>query len=339
MQRIGVVGAGSWGTAIAKLLAEKGHTVRLWAYEPAVAEQITREHCNQTYLSDIALPATLTATTDLEAVIRLQDLVVLVTPSHVVRQVATRFAPWLSRDTPLVCCSKGIEIDTGALMSEVLAASLPDHPADHRMVLSGPTFAREVAMGQLAAVVIAGTNRRLVTQVQTMFRTPTFLPFIHHDVAGVEVGGAVKNVLAIATGVVEGMGLGHNTRAALMTRGLYEMIKIGKAYGAEPLTFSGLAGIGDLILTCTGFLSRNRQVGVELGKGRALSEVLAQMQMVAEGVGTAKAVHRIILRHRIFAPICTATYEVLHAGKSPQTALQELTAREPAEEMGALFSQ
>jgi len=222
------------------------------------------------------------------------------------------------------------------MMSDVLAEALPQHPTDKTVFLSGPSFAKEVAKEDPTAVVVAGP-RAAAERVQELFRTSFFMPFVHPDIIGVELGGALKNVMAIATGIVDGLGLGHNTRAALITRGLYEMIKLGKVLGAEPLTFAGLAGMGDLILTCTGDLSRNRSVGIELGKGRTIDEILGQMQMVAEGVKTAKAVHELLQKHQITAPICTTVYEILYEGKFPEQAVKELTALELGEEFPQLF--
>ncbi len=332
MLRISVIGAGGWGTALAKLLAESGHNVRLWAFEPEIVAQIQTLHENQLYLPDIALPPTLAVTNDIAAAVQDAELVVLVPPSHVMRGVVQSLAPALSPTALVVCCSKGIEIDSGKLMSDIVQEALPQHSAEQFAFLSGPSFAREVALGHPTAVVIASNNADVAKKVQAAFRTPNFLPFAHDDVIGVELGGALKNVMAIATGLVDGLGFGNNTRAALMTRGLYEMIKLGRALGANPLTFAGLAGMGDLILTCTGALSRNRHVGVELGKGHRLEEILRNTRSVAEGVGTAKAVQTLIRRHHVSAPICTAVYEILFEEKSPRVALQELTSMVLTEE-------
>lgn len=335
---IAVVGAGSWGTALAHLLAQKGRAVRLWCYEAELAAQIQATRENALYLPGIALSPQLTVSADLAGVVADADVVVLVAPSHALRAVAQQLAPRLRLDAIVVCCTKGIEIGTGCLMSDILAQTLTAHPAERRCYLSGPSFAREVAEGQPTAVVIAGSNPTITKQMQDLFRTGSFMTFTHSDVIGIEVGGAVKNVLAIATGIADGLGLGHNSRAALITRGLYEIIKLGQALGAQPLTFAGLAGMGDLILTCTGGLSRNRQVGLELGKGRPLKAILAEMRMVAEGVRTAQAVHELLMRHHITAPICTAVYEILYENKTPPTALAELTALELSEELGTIDS-
>jgi glycerol-3-phosphate dehydrogenase (NAD(P)+) len=335
---IAVVGAGSWGTALARLLGRKGVPVRLWAHEPEVVDQINQTQTNQFFLPDYALPPTLTASNDLADVVTGAEFLFMVTPSHVLRTVAKRVRPHLSAEAIMTCCTKGIEVATGRLMSDVLRESLGDHPAERQLFLSGPSFAKEVAAEHPTAVVIAGTDATIAGKVQDLLRTPFFLTFIHHDIVGVELGGAVKNVMALATGMVEGYGLGHNTRAALITRGLYEMIKLGKVFGADPLTFAGLAGMGDLILTCTGGLSRNRSVGMELGKGRALDEILQNMRMVAEGIPTAKAVHQLAQQNRVNAPICAAVYKILYEGNAIAEAIRDLTALELGAEFQALVA-
>lgn len=329
---IAIIGAGSWGTALARLLAGQGRAVTLWAFEAELADRMQATRVNDRYLPGFMLPPSLTCTHDLAHAVRDAMLVVLVTPSHVLRSVATQLAPALAASTIITCCTKGIEIGTGQLMSDVLAESLPQHAATLHTFLSGPSFAKEVAAEQPTAVVVAGTDRTVTQRVQEIFRTPYFLTFTHDDVIGVEVGGAVKNVLAIATGIAEGLGLGHNTRAALITRGLYEMIKLGHVLGANPLTFAGLAGLGDLVLTCTGELSRNRQVGIALGQGTPLEQILRNMTMVAEGVATSKAVYALIQRHSLRAPICSAIYHILHAGMPPRAALTELTSMDLKDE-------
>ncbi|MBI4239241.1 MAG: NAD(P)-dependent glycerol-3-phosphate dehydrogenase [Deltaproteobacteria bacterium] len=329
---IAVIGAGSWGTALARLLASQGRPVTLWAFEADLAARLQATRINDIYLPGVILPPSLTCTTDLTQAVHEATLVVLVTPSHVLRSVATQMAPALSPTAIITCCTKGIEIGTGRLMSEVLVEALPQHPTTLHTFLSGPSFAKEVAAEQPTAVVVAGTDRVATQRVQEVFRTPYFLTFTHDDVIGVEVGGAVKNVLAIATGIAEGLGLGHNTRAALITRGLYEMIKLGRVLGANPLTFAGLAGLGDLVLTCTGELSRNRQVGIALGQGTPLEKILRTMTMVAEGVATSKAVYALIQRHQLRAPICSAIYHILHAGMPPRAALTELTSMDLKDE-------
>ncbi|MBI2343746.1 MAG: NAD(P)-dependent glycerol-3-phosphate dehydrogenase [Deltaproteobacteria bacterium] len=337
MEQIAILGAGSWGTALAKVLAERGHGVTLWAYEAEVAETITRTQRNPLYLSDITLPAGIVATSQLAAALADTTVWVLVMPSQHVRAVMQQSLPHLTATTTIVCCAKGIECGTGMRMSEILAELLPASAHARCCVLSGPSFAKEVAERQPTAVVIAGTDAQTTTRVQEMFRTDYFLTFTHRDVIGVELGGALKNVMALATGMVEGMGLGHNTRAALITRGLYEMIKLGKALGADPLTFAGLSGLGDLVLTCTGALSRNRHVGIEIGRGRTCHDVMREMRMVAEGVETTKAVQLLIQRTGVFAPICSAVHDILYTGKTPTHALLDLVHLDLKEEFHSLL--
>lgn len=318
--RIAILGAGSWGRALALLMADNGHRVVIWSH--------------QTPKTPFSLPIS----TSIGEAVTGAGLVVCVVPSHAVRTVMVQAATHMTPETMVLSCSKGIEAATSQLMSQVLGEVLPDHPAMLRCFLSGPSFAAEVVQRQPTAVVIAGTDPGVTRRVQKILRNDWFLPYLHDDVSGVEVGGAVKNVLAIAAGIVDGLNFGSNTRAALITRGLYEMIKIGQVYGARPLTFSGLAGIGDLILTCTGTLSRNRQLGVQLAKGSPLAEILSSMTMVAEGVQTAEALHHLILQHQLTAPICTAVYQILYDHKSPRQAVRELLQMQIGDEQGAIDS-
>lgn len=316
--QIAVIGAGSWGRALALLIAENGYPVAMWSHQPPSAH--------------FPLPIS----HRLEDVVKGAALVLCVVPSHAVRDIMSKTAAFLDPKAILLSCSKGIEVSSGLLMSQVLAESLPQHPQERRCFLSGPSFAEEVVQRQPTAVVITGTDHTVTQQVQKILRNDYFLPYLHDDVPGVEVGGAVKNVLAIASGVVDGLGFGNNTRAAMITRGLYEMIKIGKVYGAKPITFSGLAGIGDLFLTCTGTLSRNRQVGMQLAKGRPLHEILAGMTMVAEGVKTAEALQKVIIHHGFKAPICSEVYQMLVEGKPPRQSVHDILRLQIGDEQGAL---
>jgi len=336
---VGVIGAGSWGTALAGLLARKGASVTLWAFESEVVEGINSARRNPLYLSDIELPEEIEATSDLAEALAGRDYVVSVVPSHVLRRVWTEVAEGLAGETILVSCTKGIEVPSLKLMSAVLAECLPDHPAENRVVLSGPSFAREVAHGLPASVVIAGRDAGVAGRAQELFRTDSFLTFTHDDVVGVEVGGAVKNVIAIAAGMADGLGLGNNTRAAIITRGLYEMIKIGRAMGANPFTFAGLSGIGDLVLTCTANLSRNHTVGFRMGKGERLEQIASGMKMVAEGVPTTEAVSRLAARFDISVPICGAMYRILYEGLTPRAAVDELCTMELGWELGGLLGE
>lgn len=316
--QIAILGAGSWGRALALLLAENGHLVRLWSHQPFTA------------------PFPLPVTSHMAEALEGSEVVLGVIPSHAVREVMAGAATFFTPQTIFLSCSKGIEVSSAKLMSEVLTEALPNHPAGQRCFLSGPSFAEEVVQRQPTAVVVAGSNHGVIQRVQKLLRNDYFLPYLHDDVAGVEVAGAVKNVLAIAAGIVDGLGYGNNTRAALITRGLYEMTKIGQVYGARPLTFSGLAGVGDLILTCTGMLSRNRSVGVQLAQGKSLQDILSAMTMVAEGVKTAEAVHRIVLHHQLNAPICGEVYNMLHTGKPPRQALSDLLKLQIGDEQRAI---
>ncbi len=336
-ERIAVIGAGSWGTALAKLLAEKGGDVLIWAHEPEVVQGINRDLKNPYFLPEIALPKGLCATDRLQDAVEGSKIVVSAVPSHFVRKVWRELSAALPGDAVVVSCTKGIEVESLKLMSQVLAECLSNHPADNRVVLSGPSFAREVAMGLPTSVVVAGSDAGVAARVQELFRTDTFLTFTGDDVIGVEVGGAVKNVIAIAAGLSDGLGLGHNTRAAIITRGLYEMIKIGKALGASPITFSGLSGIGDLVLTCTAHLSRNYTLGFEMGRGKRADEIKKGMRMAIEGLPTTEAVHRLAAQHGINVPICDAMYRILFEGLAPRKAAKELCNMPLAVELGALL--
>lgn len=326
--KISVIGAGNWGTALASLLAGKGLDVTLWAYEPIVAEGINKKHQNPLYLAGIALPANLVSTSDIASAVRGKDMVVFVVPSHVTRQTAQKIAPHLKKGVIFVSCTKGIETESGKLISDILTESMPDFPKKNFCFLSGPSFASEVAKKLPTTVVVAGKNPSFANQVQETFHTDYFMPFTSDDIVGVQVGGAVKNVVAIACGISDGLGFGSNTRAATITRGLYEMIKIGKALGADPLTFAGLAGIGDLVLTCTSELSRNRQIGFQIGQGIPLTSIQKGRNEVAEGVVTSKAIFQLSKKLNIFTPICTEVYEMLYNSKPPKEAVRDLTRME-----------
>lgn len=336
-EKIAVIGAGSWGTALAKKLGDGGNDVIVWAYEEEVVEGINGEHRNPLYLSEFTLPSNVSATSDPAKALAESRYVVSVVPSSILRVVWQNHGEYLRKDAILASCTKGIEEGSLKLMNQVLDESLPDHPRKNRAVISGPSFANEVAQGLPTSVVIAGSDSTTVKKLQDLFRTDVFLTFINDDITGVEVGGAVKNVVAIAAGLSDGLGLGHNTRAAIITRGLYEMIKIGNALGANPLTFAGLSGIGDLVLTCTAELSRNHTVGFELGRGKGLGEITKGMRMIAEGVSTTRAVHEIAKRERINVPICDSMYRILFEGLAPRQAVTELCEMELKNELGSIL--
>ena len=326
--RVAVIGAGSWGTALASVLADKGDQVTLWAYEPECAESINAQNENQLFLPGITLPPNLRATTDLGAACEGAQLVVSVTPSHVTRAVFEQLVEHLPEHTPIVSATKGIENETLMTISELLEDVLPLRFHPYLAYLSGPSFAREVAQRHPTTVAVASYSDKLGQLVQNAFHTPYFRAYRTTDVEGVEIGGSLKNVIAIAVGVADGMGFGHNSRAALITRGLAEISRLAVKRGANPLTVAGLAGMGDLVLTCTGGLSRNRAVGVKLGQGRPIAEILGDMRMVAEGVKTAKSVYDLAESLGVDMPICREVYGVLYEGKTPAEGLKDLMARE-----------
>lgn len=334
IEHISVIGAGAWGTALAKHLAEKGLRTILWAYERDVLESIASKHENQLFLPGVTLPSTLRVTNTLTEALEQCDGLLFVVPSHVARQVLHQLAPLLSRPLPIISATKGVEEDTFKLMTQVVTEVLPPDLHDGLMVLSGPSFAMEVSQGQPTALCLAGTNAALVGSFQAALMTPTLRIYADSDVVGVQLGGALKNVMALAAGVVDGLGLGHNTRAAMITRGLAEMVRLGMAMGADPRTFYGLSGVGDLVLTCTGTLSRNRHVGVRLGQGETLEAVLAGMQAVAEGVRTSRAAAGLAVRHGVEMPIVREVNAVLFEGKSCRKAVSDLMERVAKPEKG-----
>jgi len=328
VERIAVVGGGSWGTALANLLGENGYGVDLWVFETEVKEQIAEQRENLTFLPGFRLSDNLTPSNDLAAVVAGKRMVLMVTPSHLTRSVAGEIAGVLDPDATLVSATKGIENDTLLTMSGVYKEVIPGMTDERYVVLSGPSFAKEVARRVPTLVAAASKNGERAEMVQQIFSSPCFRVYTNDDVIGVELGGAVKNVIAIASGMIDGLGLGLNTRAAIMTRGLAEMRRLGVTLEADPRTFSGLAGVGDLILTCTGDLSRNHTVGMKLGQGKTLDDILSEMKMVAEGVKTAKSVYNLSRKVGVEMPICHAIYKILYEGISPQEASRELMARD-----------
>jgi glycerol-3-phosphate dehydrogenase (NAD(P)+) len=329
--RAAVVGAGSWGTALAALLAQRGHEVVLWSWEEEVAVAVNRDHANP-YLAGVALPPALGATRDLRSAVSDATLVVSVSPSQFVGRVMAEAAPFLRDDAVVVSASKGLELDTLRRMDQVLAALLPPAAMARFCVLSGPSFAIEVANQAPTAVVVASGDAEAARAVQRLFQTASFRVYTNADVVGVELAGALKNVIALAAGVTAGLGYGHNTQAALITRGLAEITRLGVAMGAQRSTFSGLAGMGDLVLTCTGSLSRNRTVGFRLGRGETLDAILSDMKAVAEGVKTARAAHALAAREGVEMPIAEQVHAIVHEGRDPAEALRTLMARDPKPE-------
>lgn len=327
-ERIGVIGGGSWGTALANRLAGNGHEVCLWAYEPEVVREISDSHTNSLFLPGIDLHPALNSTGTLADAIAGRGIVLLVTPVQVLRGVLNQLGSQMPDDAVIANASKGIELDTLLTVSQVCGELLPAQLTARYVALSGPTFAREVAQGLPSLIVAASCDDASARRVQAAFSCPSLRVYTNSDVIGVELGGAVKNVIAIAAGICDGLGFGHNARAALITRGLAEMNRLGQAMGAEPATFSGLAGMGDLVLTCTGDLSRNRTVGFKLGQGMVLADILADMRMVAEGVKTAESVYNLSRKLGVEMPIVEKTYQILHDNKPARQAVTELMARD-----------
>ncbi len=325
MTLVAVLGAGSWGTTLANLLALKGDTVRIWAYEPEVVQAINREHQNSVFLPDVPLHPGLRAYGDAREAAADVPVIVSAAPSHAVRSVIGRLRGVIKPDTLVVSATKGIETNTLALMSAVVQECLPEV---RFAALSGPSFASEVCQGQPTLVVAASRTEATAQAAQRIFATPTFRVYSHDDVIGVELAGALKNVIAIAAGILEGLGMGHNPRAALITRGLAEITRLGVALGASPLTFAGLAGMGDLILTATGSLSRNRALGIALAQGQTFEEYRAQHRSVAEGANTSRAGAALGARMGVELPIIEKVGEVLFSGKPAREGIGELMARE-----------
>ncbi len=335
ISKTAVIGAGSWGTALAKLLADKGEEVLLWGHDPAHIDALRRDRENRKYLPGAALPETLHPVDNLTEISECQ-CVVMVVPSHGYREVFTSLIPYLKDGTYLVSAVKGIEIGSRQTMCQIMESELErvgKSQSMHVGVLSGPSFADEVSTGQPTAVTIGFCDKPSAEAVQHLFSTDFFRVYTSTDIIGLEISAAMKNVIAIAAGISDGLGFGLNTRAALITRGLAEITRLGVTLGANPLTFSGLGGMGDLVLTCTGSLSRNRTVGLKLGEGRTLSQALAEMTMVAEGVKTTKSCFNLAATLGVEMPILEQTYQVLYENKDSRAAVQDLFQRRLKEEL------
>ena len=325
--RVAVIGAGSWGTALANLLAIKGYDVRLWARTQRLAQRLACARENALYLPGVSLHPRLVPTADFAAAAEATTTFVSVVPSHAVRAVWSMLAPGLPVSALLISATKGIEVGSLCPISQVLHTTLAARPGIAIAVLSGPTFAHEVSQGTPSVAVAAATSHAVAETVQQLLSTATFRVYTNTDVLGVELGGALKNVMAIAAGVCDGLQLGYNTRAALITRGLAEMTHLGVAMGARARTFAGLSGMGDLVLTCTGPLSRNYVVGMQLGQGKRLADILSQMHMVAEGVTTASAAVALGKRYQVEMPIAEKVYALLQGHITPHAAVTELMQR------------
>lgn len=327
MSHMAVIGAGAWGTALARVLAGNGFSVTLWTWQAEHAARMAETRVNDEFLPGFALADSILPTASLEQALSGARIALISVPSQVVRSVMRQVGPWLSDNTTLVNTTKGIEENTLKLMSEVVEEVLGRGVRERFTVLSGPSFAREVAAGMPTNVVVAGTSSEVVDDIQRVFSTDRIRAYASSDPCGVQLGGALKNVIAIAAGACDGIGFGHNTRAALITRGIAEITRLAVRRGANPLTLAGLAGLGDLVLTCTGELSRNRTVGFELGRGKNLEQVLASLGHVAEGVHTAKSAFDMSRELDVELPITTQVYRVLFEGKQPLQAVRDLVGR------------
>lgn len=325
-ESVAVVGAGSWGTAFAAMLAERNGDVALWAHETGVCDGIRKSRENREFLPGVVLPSAVRPTNDLAAAVSGRSVVAFAVPSHHLRDIAGRAAPHLRPDACLVSLAKGVENGTLRRMTELLSEASPRH-ASRVAALSGPTFAREVAEGKPTGATVASKEMAVSRRLQHALGGSRFRLYADDDVVGIEIGGALKNVMAIAAGVCDGLGFGHNARALLISRGLAEISRLGVRLGAHPQTFAGLSGMGDLVLTCTGDLSRNRTVGVRVGRGEAVGEILAGMTMVAEGVRTARAAVELAGRTGVPMPISSQVHAILHEGKDARRAVTELFAR------------
>jgi len=327
LTRLAIIGGGSWGTALSVVLAPRFERIRLWVYEAGLAARMAATRENPVFLPGIPLPPSVDPRNSLQEVLESAEIVLTVMPSHHVRAVAAGMLPFLTPDMLFVSATKGIENGTLLRMSQVLGEVIGPRFSPRVAVLSGPTFAREIACGEPAAIAIASTDSQLAVQIQDSFSGPTFRLYTNSDPIGVEIGAALKNVIAIAAGVCQGLGLGSNSRAALITRGLAEITRLAVAMGANPLTLAGLAGLGDLVLTCTGELSRNRRVGIDLASGKSLGDILGSMKMVAEGVQTTYAALDLARKFHVNLPVTEEVEAILSGRTSPREALRELMER------------
>lgn len=331
---VSVIGAGSWGTALSLVLADSGHHVRLWAREPEVVRRINSEHRNPVYLSDIELPQEVVCFETLEEAVLTAEVVLVATPSHALRGTAERLQPLLFGSQLLISVVKGIENETFKTMTQVLSEVMEGTiPKDNIATLYGPSHAEEVAQRLPTAVVVAAYSSSTASVVQNMFSSPMFRVYVNRDVLGVEVSGSIKNIMAIAAGVAEGAGFGDNAIAALITRGLQEIKRLGMRLGASQDTFAGLAGVGDLVVTCTSMHSRNRYVGRRIGNGEALDDIIKDMKQVAEGVQTTRSVHGWSKKLHVDMPITDAVYNVLFEGLNPKEGVYKLMTRSQKEEV------
>lgn len=338
MYKVAVIGAGSWGTTLANLVAEGGHDVNLWVKETEVCEQIEREGVNKIFLPGIRVSERVRPSNEMAEVLDGKDLVLMVVPSHVFREVLVKMRPFLSPGAIILSATKGIENESLMLMSEVVQDVLEDFTSEQFACLAGPSFAKEVSRHYPTAITIACSNMETAKGLQKYFYRDYLRVYVSEDVLGVQLAGALKNVIAIAAGASDGLGFGHNARAALITRGLAEISRLGVAMGANPLTFAGLSGMGDLVLTCTGDLSRNRTVGLEIGRGKNIGDIITAMTMVAEGVRTTRSAYALGKRVGVDMPITEQVYQILYEGKRPRDAVRDLMTRTLKSELDHFFS-
>ncbi len=335
--RLGIIGAGGWGTALAVLLAEEGHTVDLWAREQEVTDEINTCRTNETFLEGVFVPENVLATCDMERVIEMNQVLLIPVPAQHMRSVIRKARPHLTRKHVLIHAAKGIEDGSLMRMSEVIEQELPAEIANNVGVISGPSHAEEVARRVPTAVVAASCHMPVAKLAQEALMCSTFRVYTSSDITGVELGGALKNVIALATGVSDGLGFGDNTRAAIMTRGIAEIVRLGAALGANPMTFAGLSGMGDVIVTCMSMLSRNRRAGMAIARGKSVDKILSSTSMVVEGITTTKAAVALSKRFNVEMPIASTLYAVLFEGLDPRKAVEDLMLRMPVPETRLKF--
>ena len=327
-KKVAVLGAGSWGTALAMVLEENGNDVRLWSHKAKQADEINLKHTNKLYLPAVVLAENIKATSHIEEAIKDADIIVFVIPTKAIRDVASKVAPLLTKPTIIVHASKGLEQESHKRISEILEEEIPESKRQAVVALSGPSHAEEVAVKDLTTITAASTNEEATKVVQDLFMTDYFRVYTNDDIIGVELGAALKNIIAVGAGALQGLGYGDNAKAALMTRGLAEISRLGVAFGADPMTFLGLSGVGDLIVTCTSVHSRNWRAGHMLGKGNSLKEVLESMGMVVEGIATTKAAYELAQQKGIEMPITAAIYEVLYNEANVEDIIVSLMKRD-----------
>lgn len=337
-ENIAMIGAGSWGTALAIVLADNGHEVRLWTQNKERIKEVNEKHTNHQYLPDIELPENIIASSSLENVLSGLDVVVLAVPTKAIREVLQLIKEIRTEPFTIVHVSKGIEPDTLMRISEMIREELPKELCEDIVILSGPSHAEEVSLRHPTTVTVSSENMKAAERIQDIFMNQHFRVYTNPDIVGVEIGGALKNIIALAAGISDGLGYGDNAKAALITRGLAEIARLGTKMGANPLTFSGLTGIGDLIVTCTSVHSRNWRAGNMLGKGQKLQDVLDNMGMVVEGVRTTRAARQLSIKYGVEMPITEALYRILFEGKDPKAAVDELMARMKTNEMESLVN-